>query len=102
MRQFRSRFEIVLKFIVFLSVKLVLQILFFKLFINLIIRPFRMCCMKYFTKSLLYYQQGSKSLKKKLILSSLIGMYRKNYCITPSVGTGFGISVGVKNVKFLH
>ena len=62
MRQFRSRSEIVLKFIVCLGVKLVLQILFFKLFIKLITRPFRMCCMKYFTKSFLYYQYGSKSL----------------------------------------
>ena len=26
-------------------------------FIKLIISPFRMCCMKYFTKSFLYYQQ---------------------------------------------
>ena len=37
--------------------------LFFKLFVICIIRPFQICCMKYFTKSFLYYQQGSKSLK---------------------------------------
>ena len=40
------------------------KILFFKVFIKLIIRPFRMFCMKYLTKSFLYYQQGSKSLNE--------------------------------------
>ena len=42
--------------------------LFFQVFIKSINRPFRMCCMKYFTKSFLYYQQGHKSLKKRICL----------------------------------
>ena len=50
------------KFIIFLGVKFVLTKLLIQLFIKSIIRPFRMCCTKYFTKSFLYYQQGNKSV----------------------------------------
>ena len=39
-----------LKFITVLGVKLVLKILFFKLFVKCIISPFRTCYMKYFTE----------------------------------------------------
>ena len=49
------------KIIIILGIKLVKQKLFIK-FVKCIIRPFRTGCMKYFTKSFLYYQQGSKSL----------------------------------------
>ena len=52
-----------LKFVIFLGVKIVLTNTILKLFIKSIIRPFRMCCVKNFTKSFLYYQQESKSLK---------------------------------------
>ena len=51
----------VLKRIIISGVKLVWTILVFKLLVKCIIRPFRTCYIKYFTKSYLYNQQGSKS-----------------------------------------
>ena len=41
-----------------------IHVLYFELFVKYIIRPSWTCCMKCFTKSFLYYQQGSKSLKE--------------------------------------
>ena len=56
------------KLITILGLKLVLTNIIFILFVKCMIRPFQTCCMKCFTKSFLYYQQGSTSLtisKKK-------------------------------------
>ena len=52
------------KFILILGVKLVLTNIIFKFFFaSCIIRRFRTCCMKYFTKSFSYSQQGRLSLR---------------------------------------
>ena len=62
MRQFRLRSEIFFKIIIFLGVKLVLTNIILSTIYQINNRPFRMSCMKYFTKSFLCYQQGNKSL----------------------------------------
>ena len=54
-----------------LGVKLVLTNIILSTIFKSILRLFRKCCMKYFTKSFLYYQQGNNSLIKTLLLLSV-------------------------------
>ena len=77
--------------------------------------------MKYFTKSFLYNQQGSKSLKEdniyglfssmfqvflhEIVFSSFWTKSRKSYCTTPGIAVGVGLAGGIgvsKMLKFLR
>ena len=58
------------KVIIILGVKLVSTNIILQTICQNIIRPFRTCYMKYFTKSFLCYQQGSKSLNNAIFLQN--------------------------------
>ena len=61
-----------LKFIIILGVTLVSTNTIFSTICPMYkIIPFLRCCMKYFTKSFLYFQQGSKSLKIYFLVGNI-------------------------------